>query len=204
MPPETPERDCPTQRSSFSHYLPRLRREFYQADAVIFWTLPIAHRSTGWLNPSFHAAFREMTLHAAAREGFLCPIYCLMPDHLHLVWMGVRADCDQRNGMKFFRAQLGAFLEDHSFQHQPHDHVLSQAERRRGAFAKTCGYTLQNPVKAGLVVRAEDWLYSGAIVPGYPRTDPHEPKYWPWFWKQYHSMRETGLDKRVLPRREME
>src|ERR1022692_3132040 len=97
-------------RSSFSHYLPRLRREFYQADAVIFWTMPISHRAEGWLAEPFHATFREIMLHAAAREGLLCPAYCLMPDHLHLVWMGLRRDSDQRNGMKFLRARLGPCL----------------------------------------------------------------------------------------------
>src|SRR5437867_8679198 len=86
------------RRSDFSHYLPRLRREFYQADAVVFWTMPVAHRARSWLDDHFHAAFREMMLHAAAREGLLCPAYCLMPDHLHLVWMGLRRDTDQRNG----------------------------------------------------------------------------------------------------------
>ena len=60
-------------RSAFSHYLPRLRREFYQADAVVFWTLPVEHRARGWLSESFHAAFRELMLHAAAREGLLSP-----------------------------------------------------------------------------------------------------------------------------------
>jgi hypothetical protein len=72
-------------RSIFSHYLPRLKREFYQADAVVFWTMPVALRQRGWLNERIHAAFRELTLHAAAREGLLCPAYCLMPDHVHFV-----------------------------------------------------------------------------------------------------------------------
>ena len=66
----------PKPRSAFSHYLPRLRREFYQAIAVIFWTMPVADRARGWLGERFHAAFREMMLHAAAREGLLCPAYC--------------------------------------------------------------------------------------------------------------------------------
>ena len=61
------------RRSTFSHYLPRLKRVFYQADAVVFWTLSIEHRQTGWLNDALHAGFRELMLHAAAREGLLCP-----------------------------------------------------------------------------------------------------------------------------------
>ena len=45
-------------------------------------------------------------LHAAAREGLFCPAYCLMPDHIHLVWLGLRLDTDQLNGMSFLRTYL--------------------------------------------------------------------------------------------------
>jgi putative transposase len=56
-------------------YLPRLPREYYQADAVVFWTLTVFDRAKGWLTPSFHQYFRELIFHAAAREGLVCPIY---------------------------------------------------------------------------------------------------------------------------------
>jgi hypothetical protein len=38
-------------------YLPRLPREFYQANAVVHWTLPISQRRTGWLNEIFTQDF---------------------------------------------------------------------------------------------------------------------------------------------------
>jgi REP element-mobilizing transposase RayT len=203
--PKPPPPPNPKPRSTFSHYLPRLRREFYQADAVVFWTMPVAHRARGWLNESFHAAFREMMLHTAAREGLLCPAYCLMPEHLHLVWMGVRRDSDQRNGMKFLRARLGPCLSPARFQHQPHDHVLKPEERRRHVFSVACAdYVLLNPLKARLVQTPGDWPYLGAVVPGYARLDPFGGDYWPWFWKCYCAAREPGIEKRVLPPREME
>jgi putative transposase len=116
------------QGSNRSFYLPRLAREHYQGNAVIHWTMPIAQRGTGWLNESFHAQFRELMLHAAARENLFCPAYCLMPDHIHLLWMGMHRDSDQMNGMKFLREHLGAVLRPHSFQHQAHDHVLREEE----------------------------------------------------------------------------
>jgi len=87
-------------------YLPRLSREHYQADAVVFWTLTVFDKAKGWLTPTFHQRFRELMFHAAAREGLVCPVYCLMPDHLHLVWMGLRLDSDQINGMAFLRTYL--------------------------------------------------------------------------------------------------
>ena len=171
----------------------------------MFWSLPVENRRQGWLDEQFHAAFREMMLHTAAREGLFCPAYCLMPDHLHLVWMGLRHDTDQRNGMKFLRAQLGPYLRPAKFQHQPHDHVLKPKERQRQAFSVACaGYVLLNAWKAELVKNPADWPYLGAVVPGYPRVHPFADDFWPWFWKQYFEVREPGLEKRVLPLREME
>jgi len=164
-------------------YLPRLPKAYYQGNAVVHWTLPIARRGTGWLTPAFHAHFRETMLHAAAREGFFCPVYCLMPDHLHLVWMGLRRDSDQRNGMKFLREHLGPALRPHRFQHQPHDHVLRESERVRRAFGTVCFYVLDNPRRAALVRTPADWPYLGAIVPGYPSLHPLAEKFWPLFWK---------------------
>ncbi len=84
-------------------HLPRLARHHYQGHAVVHWEGTVAERATGWLDAAFHARFRELLLHAAAREALLCPVYCLMPDHFHLVWTGLSRASDQRNGMKFLR-----------------------------------------------------------------------------------------------------
>ena len=83
-----------------------MQREFYRGYAAVFWTLTLEGRAQGWLNTLFHARFRELMLHAAARIQLLCPAYCLMPDHLHLVWMGLHQQSDQLNAMKFLRIHL--------------------------------------------------------------------------------------------------
>ena len=148
IPPSAkPPRDPPNR----AFYLPRLPREYYQADAVVHWTLTIFDRAQGWLTPSFHGQFRELLLHAAAREGLACPIYCLMPDHLHLVWMGLRLDSDQLNGMAFLRTYLEPALQSAKFQPQAQDNVLREQERKRNAFAKVCFYIADNPVRAELI-----------------------------------------------------
>ena len=184
-----------------SYYLPRLEPEFYQGDAVIHWTLAVFNRGTGWLNAAFHARFREIMLHAAAREGLYCPVYCLMPDHLHLMWMGLRRDSDQKNGMSFLRTHLARGLLPHRFQPQSHDHVLREAERKRNAFAKICFYILANPVRAGLIKDSEAWPFCGAVVPGYPRLDPRAEDFWPKFWKLYLAARAPDAGNRTLPPR---
>jgi hypothetical protein len=84
-------------------YLPRLPREYYQGDAVVHWTFPVELRATGWLDDSFHLPFRELMVHTTARYNLLCPIYSLMPDHLHFVWMGLSVESDQMVAIAFFK-----------------------------------------------------------------------------------------------------
>ena len=172
--------------------LPRLERYHYQGHAVVFWTNTLEERARGWLTLAFHATFRELLLHAAVRYSVWCPAYCLMPDHLHLVWMGLRRESDQLNAMKFLRAELEPALgQGREWQHQAHDHVLREEERKRNAFAATCFYVLENPVRGKLVGSARDWLFSGAVVPGYPRLHPLEEGFWELLWKLYTTVREA-------------
>jgi REP element-mobilizing transposase RayT len=157
-------------------------------------------RAQGWLDAAFHAHFRELLLHASAREGLFCPSYVLLPDHIHLVWMGLRLASDQTNGMRFVRTYLQLeFTRRNStaalalkLQKQAHDTVLREEERKRGAFASACFYVLNNPVRKGLVTQPRDWPSLGAIVPGYPDVYPLEEDFWLLFWKLYEQHREPG------------
>ena len=180
-------------------YLPRLPREHYQGDAVVFWTLTIFDQVTGWLTPAFHTRFRELLFHAAAREGLVCPIYCLMPDHLHLVWMGLRLDSDQLNGMAFLRTYLKPGLAPARFQPQAQDEVLREEQRRRNAFAKVCFYIAANPVRAGLVAQPEEWPFVGCVVSGYPKLNPLAAEDWQKFWKIYSKLRQPDAGHLTRP-----
>jgi len=200
-PPEPPDGASPLRGSGTNRafYLQRLPREYYQADAVVHWTMPIARRGTGWLDDAFHTHFREVMLHAAAREGLFCPTYCLMPDHIHLVWMGLRRDTDQKNGMKFLREHLAPKLRPHRFQHQAHDHVLRAEHRKRNAFAKVCFYIMDNARKKGLVEHPREWKFCGAVIPGYPAMHPLEEDFWPTFWKIYAAALGPDASKITRP-----
>lgn len=182
------------------HRLPRLPRPYYQAFAVVHWTITLRHRTTGWLDDGFHALFRELLLHAAAREGLFCPAYVLMPDHIHLIWTGMELKSDQVNAMRFLRKFLQSEFsrrkqerrESIELQKQTHESVLRKKERKRGAFAATCSYLLNNPVRAGLMADLRDWKHTGAVIPGYPDLHPLSEKFWPGFWKLYQAQREPG------------
>ena len=140
-----------------------------------------------------------MMFHAAAREGLLCPVYCLMPDHIHLVWMGLKLNSDQINGMAFLRTHLEPKLNGEEFQHQAHDHVLREGERKQGAFENACSYVVENPMRTGLEENPSGWEFTGAVIPGYPTLHPFREQFWDRFWKVYLQQRDPKAGEIAKP-----
>jgi REP element-mobilizing transposase RayT len=174
--------------------LARLPSEYYCGRAFVHWTMTLDSRATGWLDEVMHGRIREWMCHALGREQVVCPVYCLMPDHAHFLWIGCRETSDQSRAAVLFRRAWNGALRRRGFalQRQAYDHVLRESERARGAFVATAQYVLENPVRAGLVEQWQEYLSSGALVPGYPQLDPREPDFWARFWKIYEHLAVAG------------
>ncbi len=113
--------------------------------------------------------------------------------------MELRLDSDQQNGMAFLRTHLESKLAPEKFQHQAHDHVLKEEERRRNAFARVCNYVLENPLQAELVKHPVEWAFSGAVVPGYPTLHPLQKEFWSRFWKLYGQEKHPDTGQIIRP-----
>jgi REP element-mobilizing transposase RayT len=87
------------------------------------------------------------------QQRWFCELAVLMPDHIHVI-------VQFRDEPKIDRAihdWKGWLAKTHGIRWQPDffDHRL-----RKGESARAKGdYILENPVRAGLVRRAEDWPY---------------------------------------------
>jgi hypothetical protein len=121
--------------SRLKGHLPRLALEFYRGQAFVHWTLTIEDRATGWLTETFHQTWRFCLLHTCVRCGLACPAYVLMPDHMHLVCLGLCGDSDQFPAIEFLRNHLRSALLPAVWQRQAHDHVLNDQERTHDAIA---------------------------------------------------------------------
>jgi REP element-mobilizing transposase RayT len=175
----------PAGRLDCQRYLPRLAFDFYRGFSFVHWTLTIEDRATCWLAEPFHHRWQLCLLHTCARYRLFCPAYVLMPDHMHLIWLGVCEESDQRIAIEFLRKHLRSALLPAIWQKQAHDHVLGQDEQRREAFLWTANYIFENPVRAGLVARYVNYPYVGSCIPGYPDLDVRTPDYWQRFWRVY-------------------
>ncbi len=186
-------------KSKTPGHLSRLEQEHYRGQAYVHWVMTIANRQTGWLIPAFNYKFRELLTHTSFRYALVCPIYCLMPDHIHMVWIGIDDQTDQQNALRYFRKHIRSPLEKLGFklQHQPYDYVLRESERKETAFEQLVEYVARNPERKDLVPPDgfRKYKYTGCLVPGYPELNLWESDYWPRFWRVYAFLRSKGLSR---------
>jgi REP element-mobilizing transposase RayT len=103
-------------------------------------------------------------LRTAAEEHFAVLAYCLMPDHAHLLIEGTAAGADLRRLAKMSKQRSGAVHALRGggplWQDGYHDRIL----RSDDDVKQIARYILENPVRAGLVSRPEEYPYLGSGV----------------------------------------
>ncbi len=141
---------------------PRLSSITYKGPGAYFVTTCTHHR-----NRVFdRAAVVDLTLAhflRSADEGKVeVSAYCFMPDHLHLL---VTAQTERGDLDRFMRLakQMSGYAFEQSmgsklWQTGYHERVLRADE----ASLTVIAYMVANPIRAGLVSRAEDWPHWGS------------------------------------------
>ncbi len=119
-----------------------------------------------------------------------------MPDHIHLLWMGILARTDQRMGLQFLRQRLNHELGKASckLQLQSYDRVLKDDDRQDKSIEDLVEYIARNPERAGLVSPDgyRNYEFTGAIIPGYPELQIWRDRFWDRFWSTYSFLRKNG------------
>ncbi len=184
--------------------LRRLEPEFYRGHAWVHWNLTIQERRTGWLDGRFLYRFRELLTHAAFRYQIACPIYCLMPDHIHLLWTGLSDRSDQRIAMKSFRGDLNDSLMRLGFlqQRQPYEHVLSEEEYQCDGIEGIANYIARNPERKDLVPidGFAGYAYTGCLMPGAATLKLFTGEGWDRVWRTLSFLRRTECHRIADPK----
>ena len=142
---------------------PRLTRIF-ENNPVFFVTFCNYRRRKLLATNAVNSAFSEFAIRAYNEHNIAVGRYVIMPDHLHLFVCGPD-DFELGKWIGLLKQFLGKAIEykqsnDPIWQRGFFDHVLRSEEN--------CGhkwnYVRENPVRAGLVARSEDWPYAGEII----------------------------------------
>jgi REP element-mobilizing transposase RayT len=110
------------------------------------------------------SALGEFAERAYSKHNIAMGRYVIMPNHIHLFvcgpddfelgrWMGILKRYVAKSVMRTPSA-------DPVWQRRFFDHVL----RSDDSYAEKWNYVRENPVRAGLVTKADDWPYAGEMI----------------------------------------
>ena len=140
---------------------PRLDSLFQKYDPPLFFvTFNTDHRKKLLSNVQVHEEFRRFA-ESGEERGISVGRYVIMPDHIHLFVSG-RRDFSLTQWVRLLKRRLSRVisLPESHWQRRFFDHLIRHGE----SYSEKWEYVRQNPVRAGLVARPEDWPWQGEIV----------------------------------------
>ncbi|CAA6680014.1 Unannotated [Lentimonas sp. CC4] len=153
------ENQCPNRKRPV--HLPSMAKG--NRSSIQFVTVCVKERRPILANERVHTLLRELWSDSSV---FMVGRYVIMPDHIHLFcapnalpspslkpWVGYWKSCFASS------AKLGQ--DGKLWQRDFWDRELRTGE----SYSEKWAYVFNNPVRAGLVQKAEDWPYAGEMFP---------------------------------------
>jgi putative transposase len=141
----------------------RLPKEYYQGDTVVALTLCVQNRNQIFTTPDIVYAFIGMLEEIIPKHQCFIPVYCFMPDHLHLIVAGLAENTNLLSFIQSFKQKTGYWMSKNlvyvRWQKNYYDHVLRRSESLLGYVR----YILDNPVRKGLVAAWQEYPFIGSI-----------------------------------------
>lgn len=138
----------------------------WQKQPVYFITTCVAGRKPMLATASIHSLLREEWSGWRKRHGWMVGRYVVMPDHVHFFTTPIPlADTTLHQVIGKWKEWTAKRILKQTggsaplWQPEFFDHLL----RTEDSLAEKWTYIRENPVRAGLVSRAEDWPYAGSI-----------------------------------------
>ena len=150
--------------------MPEYRRLRIPA-GVYFFTLVTYQRKKIFSSPLARLLFFKAVDHVRSYQPFTMVAYCLLPDHIHLIWQLPEDDCDyskrisaikRRFSMKY-RQRFNVPLPKNASRIKRRESTIWQRRfwehfiRDEKDFEQHLDYLHFNPVKHGLVDQVRDW-----------------------------------------------
>lgn len=140
----------------------RLPREDYLGQRTVSFDAVTAGRSKLFLSANHVQPLIGYLAEAAKASSCVVPIYCFMPDHLHVMIKGLEDHSDALAAFNKFKLRSGKWMHRHQlagWQGDFFDHVMRYGDDWR----QHATYIAMNPVRAGFVENFFDYPFIGSI-----------------------------------------
>ena len=147
---------------NFRRKINRLNRELYCQERIYFITICCYNGERLFVDPHPIDQMLQELDKCCNLQGFTNYAYCFMPDHIHLLLKG-KEGTDLIKLIKQFKQKTGYSFRKETgnrlWQKSYYDHIL----RKEEDVVEVVRYILENPIRKGLSVQAEEYPFSGSL-----------------------------------------
>ena len=141
----------------------RLPRACYRGEVAVAFTARLTADSEPLARPDVVRSLHPILATSALQHECIVPIFCFMPDHVHVIFQGTGRSADTWRAMVAFKQRSGFWLSRQvpgtRWQKDFYDHILRSEEEVRDALV----YIAANPMRAGLVRYPAEYPFTGSI-----------------------------------------
>lgn len=154
----------------------RLPKEYYRGKILVAFTVCMVDRTPFWINEEKFSTIANFLNESFELYQVRPLVYCLMPDHLHVVAQGISEESDLWRTIVRFKQRSSFWLHQNfsksCWQKDFHDRII----RNNSELTQKINYILANPVRAGLVQQWNEYPFIGPEdITGYEVETAYEP-----------------------------
>jgi len=128
---------------------------------IIFLTVCTKNRKPLLANAGTHAVLRGAW---KAADAWIVGRYVIMPDHVHLFCAPAKVEAPAlATWLRFWKSHAARHWSGKAEVPIWQRHFWDRELRQRESYAQKWDYVRQNPVRAGLISREDDWPYQGEM-----------------------------------------
>lgn len=148
--------------SHFIRKTNRLAQPSYRGPRLYFVTICAENRKGAFDRPDLIAQLLAVLQKQCKTHLFDVYAYCFMPDHMHLLLVGLSERSELQGLIRAFKGESAAVAREcgvrNLWQKGFYDHVVRSGKN----LGDVASYIFDNPVRAGLVKQFTEWPYSGS------------------------------------------
>jgi putative transposase len=141
----------------------RLPLEYYRGKAVVSFSICLKNRVCLFNDSEIVKGFIAILKDVINSEECLVPVYCFMPDHLHLLIIGLTDNADLLKIVAKFKQKTGYWLAGQKKEAGWQKDFYDQVIRTNDSINAHIRYILDNPVRKGIVDLWPDYPHIGSI-----------------------------------------
>ena len=140
-----------------------ISRATYQGSVLVEVEAALAGHPPAFARAEVVAACRQILQAVAEESGCVVPIYCFMPDRLHLLLHGVGPQADAWKALRLFRQHAGFWLARNKTGCRWQDTFTKRLLAPEEDWKARAAHIAVLPVRAGLAERWDTYPHLGTI-----------------------------------------